>query len=221
MATFEIVKQEELKMVRAVLDNETIQAEAGALHYMIGDIELKTKAPSAKGFLTSMVTKESVIKPSYTGTGEVFFGPPIFGEYYTLELNNEEWVLDKGAYVCSDGDIEMGAFRNKAISGLVGGEGLFQTKISGSGTVILKAQGKVQIIDLDNQRLTVDGSFAVARQAHLKYALKKAAKGLIGSVASGEGLVNVIEGQGRVLIAPVPNLYQNLISSYPLPGTSG
>jgi len=37
MATFEIVEDEELKLIKATIKNETIRAEAGALHYMIGE----------------------------------------------------------------------------------------------------------------------------------------------------------------------------------------
>ena len=212
MATFQIIRKEGLKMVKATIEDETIRAEAGALHYMIGDIELTTSMPSAKGFLKSLVTSESVFKPSYRGTGDIFFGPPIFGEYHQLELNEEAWILDKGAYVCSDGTVEAGSFRNKAITGLVGGEGFFQTKVEGTGKVILQAPGEIEIHDLANQTLTVDGSFAVARQAHLDYSVQKAAKGIFSSMASGEGLVNVIRGTGRVLLAPVPNIHNNLVT---------
>jgi uncharacterized protein (AIM24 family) len=212
MATFEIIEKEGLKMVKATIQSETIRAEAGALHYMLGDIELTTAMPSAKGFLKSLVTKESVFKPAYKGSGQIFFGPPIFGEYHELVLEDEAWILDKGAYLCSDGSVEVGAFRNKAVSGLVGGEGLFQTKIQGTGKVLIQAPGKIEILDLDNDKLTVDGSFAIARQAHLDYSVQKAAKGILSSMASGEGLVNVISGKGRVLLAPVPNLHNNLLS---------
>ncbi|MBN1516504.1 AIM24 family protein [Candidatus Sumerlaeota bacterium] len=213
MAKFEVVEQQGLKMIKASIMNETIRAESGALHYMLGNIELEVQMPSAKGFLKSMVTQENVFKPTYKGTGEIFFGPPIFGEYHMLQLNGDAWILDKGAYVCSDGTVEIGAHRNKAIAGLLGGEGFFQTKAEGTGTCVIQAWGPIQTIDLQNQRLTVDGSFAVARQASLNFSVKRATKGLLGSAASGEGLVNVIEGTGRVYIAPVPNIYNNLVNS--------
>ncbi|MBT5927525.1 MAG: AIM24 family protein [Verrucomicrobia bacterium] len=212
MAIFQIIEKEGLKMVKATVQNETIRAEAGALHYMLGEIQLTTTMPSAKGFLKSLVTQESIFKPAYKGTGDIFFGPPIFGEYHELVLENEAWILDKGAYVCSDGSVEAGSFRNKTITGLIGGEGFFQTKVEGTGKVIIQAPGNIEIIDLENQTLTVDGSFAVARQAHLDYTVQKAAKGILSSMASGEGLVNVIRGSGRVLLAPVPNIYNNLIT---------
>jgi len=212
MATYEIVEQQGLKMIKATIDNETIRAEAGALHYMRGLIKLESKAPSAKGFLKSMVTQESIFRPTYTGTGEIFYGPPTFGEYTIMDLNSEAWVLDKGAYVCSDISVEVGVFTNKAISGLISGEGFFQTKVEGSGKLVIHSQGPLQSIDLNNERLAVDGSFAVARQAHLNFSVQKAAKGLLSSLTSGEGLLNIIEGTGRVLLAPVPNLYVNLVN---------
>ncbi|GAB5549769.1 MAG: hypothetical protein SangKO_095290 [Sandaracinaceae bacterium] len=211
MAHFEIIEFEGQKMVKATIQNETIRAESGALHYMFGQIEMASKAPSAGGFLKSMVSGENVFKPTYTGSGEVYFGPPIFGEYFILQLNGEEWILDQGAYVCSDIGIEVDVFRNKALTGLMGGEGLFQTKVKGTGTVVLIAPGKVQTYHLQGHTLSVDGSFAIARSAGLDYAVRRASKSLVGSFTSGEGLLNVFSGTGTVLLAPVPNLYQNLI----------
>ncbi len=212
MATFEIIEKQGLKMIKATIDNETIRAEAGALHYMKGLIQLESKAPSAKGFLKSMVTQESIFRPTYTGTGEIFYGPPTFGEYTIMDLNGDAWVLDKGAYVCSDISVDVGIFTNKAVSGLISGEGFFQTKVEGSGKVVIQSPGPLETIDLNNERLAVDGKFAVARQAHLNFNVQKAAKGLLSSITSGEGLLNIIEGTGRVLLAPVPNLYVNLIN---------
>ncbi|MBX3728899.1 MAG: AIM24 family protein [Candidatus Sumerlaeia bacterium] len=213
MATFEVIERQGLKMIRATLNNETIRAESGAMHYMRGRIDIETKAPTAGGLLKSMVTQESIFRPTYTGTGEVYFGPPIFGEYTTLNLAGDAWILDKGAYVCSDIGVEVGAWRNKALAGLMSGEGFFQTKVEGHGAVVIQAPGPLEAVDLVNDRLVVDGNFAVARQAHLDFNVRRATKGMLGTITSGEGLVNVIEGTGRVLIAPVPNIYSSLISN--------
>jgi len=213
MAHFEVIEHEGQKFIRCVINNEAVRAESGALHYYRGNIEMKSQAPSAGGLLKAFVSGESAFKPTYTGSGEIYFGPPMFGEYVVLPLNGEEWILDQGAYVCSDIGIEVSAKRNKAITGLAGGEGLFQTSVKGQGTVVMKAPGKVQRIDMQGERLAVDGSFAVARSANLNYSVRKATKSLIGSMTSGEGWLNVFEGQGTVLLAPVPNLYMSLVST--------
>ena len=52
----------------------------------------------------------------------------------------------------------------------------------------------------------------MARTAGLKFEVQKAARSLLGSITSGEGLLSIFEGTGTVLIAPVPNVYQNLVS---------
>ena len=212
MAQFEIVAREGLKMVRCVINNETVRAESGALHYMRGKIEMTSSVPSVGGFLKSVVTRENIFRPTYQGTGEVFFGPPIFGEYEILDLAGDEWILEQGAYVCSDAGIEVGVWRNRALTAVFGGEGWFQTSVKGTGKVVMQAPGQVQRISLNGEKLSVDGRFALARTAGLNFEVQKAARSILGSLSSGEGLLSTFEGHGTVLIAPVPNVYQNLLN---------
>ncbi|HZN34808.1 MAG TPA: AIM24 family protein [Pirellulaceae bacterium] len=213
MALFEIVAPAGLKMIRCVIENEMVRAESGALHYMRGNIELTSAAPSVGGFLKSVMTRENIFRPTYQGTGEIFFGPPTFGEYEILELKQEEWILEQGSYVCSDASIEVGVWRNKALTALFGGEGWFQTSVKGTGKVVMQAPGRVQRIDLRGEKLSVDGKFAIARTASVNFEVQKAAKSILGSLSSGEGLLSTFTGHGTVLIAPVPNTYQSLLAS--------
>jgi uncharacterized protein (AIM24 family) len=164
------------------------------------------------GFLKSVVSRENIFRPTYQGTGEIFFGPPIFGEYEILDLQGEEWILEQGSYVCSEAGVEIGVWRNKALTAFFGGEGWFQTSVKGTGKVVIQAPGKVQRIELRGDKLSVDGRFALARTAGINFQVQKAAKSIIGSLTSGEGLINSFEGTGTVLIAPVPNVFQNLYS---------
>jgi uncharacterized protein (AIM24 family) len=76
--------------------------------------------------------------------------------------------------------------------------------------VFFLSDGICQRVELHNDKLMVDGTFAVARSAQLNFSVEKATKGLIGSLRSGEGFVNVIQGTGTVLIAPIPNRSQRL-----------
>ena len=59
------------------------------------------------------------------------------------------------------------------------------------------------IIDLSNDVLKIDGNFAIAWSSSLEFTVERSGKSLIGSAASGEGLVNVYRGTGRVLMQPV------------------
>lgn len=204
MANFEIIERESLRLVKVSLQNETVRTESGAMYYILGNITMQSKAPSAGGFLKSLATGENIFRPTYTGTGELYLEPSLSG-FHILELDGSEWILDSGSYWASDGSVEIGVERNKAITGLVGGEGWFQTKVKGKGKVVMVAQGPVEVINLRNDRLVVDGNFAIARTSTLNYRVEKATKSILGSMTSGELLVNTFEGTGTVLLAPVPN----------------
>lgn len=223
MAEFEIIEREGLRLVKVTLQNETVRTESGAMSYMRGNIVMESKAPSAGGFLRSLATGENIFRPTYTGSGELYLEPSLSG-YYMMELKGSEWILDTGAYWASDGSVEVGVERNKMVAGLIGGEGLFQTKVRGSGKVVMVAQGPVETVHLQNDRLVVDGSFAIARTNTLNYRVEKATKSLFGSMSSGEFLVSTFEGTGTVLLAPVPYwqvmMLRQITSAMPTRSTS-
>lgn len=54
-----------------------------------------------------------------------------------------------------------------------------------------------------SELIKIDGSMAIAWSNTLKFTVERSGKSLIGSAASGEGLVNVYRGTGRILMAPV------------------
>ena len=58
-------------------------------------------------------------------------------------------------------------------------------------------------MELNDDVLKVDGNFAIAWSGSLNFTVERSGKSLVGSAASGEGLVNVYRGTGRVLLAPV------------------
>jgi uncharacterized protein (AIM24 family) len=211
---FEVFEYEMYRLGRILLQGASVTLEAGMLHYWLGDIQMQVQGPSLGGMAKSLLTKEKIVRPVYSGTGEIYL-EPTFGEIEILELTgNDVWILDKGAYLASDISVQLGVYTNPVFSSLFGGEGMFQTQVSGVGKVFYWAPGPLQRIDLRGQTLTVDGSFAVARTGSLEYRVEKAAKGLIRSMMSGEGLVNVFRGYGSVMLAPVPNRYMTLLGEF-------
>ncbi|HCT72215.1 MAG TPA: AIM24 family protein [Bacteroidales bacterium] len=208
---FSVEEKQMLKMVKVEMQNTIFRCEAGAMYYMQGNLQIESKMPSAGGLLKSMVTKETAFKPTISGTGTVYLEPS-FGEFTIMDLKNETWILDKGAYYASEMGIEVGLWTNKAISGLFSGEGFFQTQVSGTGKVIVVSNGPLEEINLVNDRLVVDGSFAVARTAGIEFTVNKATKGLFSSWTSGEGLVNTFTGTGKVLIAPAANRHVTMMN---------
>jgi uncharacterized protein (AIM24 family) len=208
---FDVVEKETLKFLKAEFQNSAIRYESGGMYYMQGNLEMEANMPSAGGFLKSMVTRESVVKPVIRGSGTVWFEPS-FGNFTIMELRGEEWILDKGAYYASEMGVEIGSFTNKSISGMFSGEGFFQTKVSGTGKVVILSNGPLETVELNNGKLVVDGSFAVARQASVQLTVARANKGIFGSMISGEGIVNTFTGTGKVLISPAANRYITMIN---------
>ena len=92
------------------------------------------------------------------------------------------------------------------VEAVAGGEGLFNLALAGKGIVCLESQSpKEELIEvtLENDVLKIDGSMAVAWSGSLDFTVERSGKSLLGSAVSGEGLVNVFRGTGRVLLAPV------------------
>ena len=56
---------------------------------------------------------------------------------------------------------------------------------------------------LQNDVVKIDGNMAIAWSGSLEFTVERSGKTLLGSAASGEGLVNVYRGTGKVLMAPV------------------
>lgn len=204
MPNYQGLNKNNVNYVEIELNNEAVTLESGVMHYMRGAIEVESKVPSMGGILKAGLTGENIVKPKYRGTGKIQLEPS-FNNFFTLNLNNETYVLDQGAFVACDEAVEVSVKKNSLMTGLRSGEGLFQTSVTGTGTVLVESPGPVEILDLQDDCLKVDGSFAVARSDSLEYKVEKVTKSIMGSATSGEGFVNVFRGTGRVYLAPVPN----------------
>jgi len=215
MAVWSIKKRDLVSYVEAELDNESVRTEAGAMRYYQGPIQMESKMPSIGGFLKSRLSGEKVFRPVYTGSGKLVLEPS-FEHFFELKLEDQACVLDRGAYWASDSGIETDIKINKVSTSLLAGEGIIQTVVKGTGSVIVKAPGPIEVIDLQDDRLVVDGSFAVARSTSLDFSIQQSTRSLLGTVTSGEVLVSVLQGTGRVYLSPIPNhtlMMQNVILS--------
>lgn len=208
------------KYIRIILNNDKLTTEAGALYYLNGniksDVEIGNVVNVTKKIFRKLATQEKIFNPIYIGKGEVILEPS-FGHFLLLELNNEEIIVDKSMYYCSLGDIEISTFTQKnASSVLIGGEGLFQTKISGSGIVGLSLDvpiSEVKKYELEEgQVLQVDGNFAVLRSGNIKFTVEKSSKSLLHSAVSGEGFLQTFRGNGVVWLTPTSCIYSKLES---------
>ena len=77
---------------------------------------------------------------------------------------------------------------------------------SSKGMVVLESNSPYEelvTIESNNDVVKIDGNMAIAWSSSLEFTVEKVTKTLIGSAASGEGLVNVYRGTGRILTALV------------------
>ena len=203
-----------LKFVRIKLNGGTVKTEAGALYYSKGRIQNKVEVGglggTAKKLFKSALTKETAFNPEYTGVGEIVL-EPTFKHYIMLDIDNESIIVDKGMYYCSLGNIDVKPIAQGNLSSAVmGGEGIFQTQITGTGVVVLDIDvplSEVVMYDLHDERVQVDGNFAILRSASIRFSVQKSAKSLIGSALGGEGLLQTFEGTGQVWLAPTSPMY--------------
>ena len=61
-------------------------------------------------------------------------------------------------------------------------------------------------INLENDVMKIDGNMAIAWSGSLEFTVEKSGKSLLGSAVSGEGLVNVYRGTGKIWMAPVTTM---------------
>ncbi|HEY5525648.1 MAG TPA: AIM24 family protein [Clostridium sp.] len=207
-----------LKQVRIILEDSSIKLEAGALSYMKGDIGIKNKTGGVIGlgkkFINSKITGEKMFKPTYQGTGEIFLEPS-FGNFALIELEDEEIIVDDGLFYACEAEVEVGSAMQKSISSMVfGNEGLFQTKISGSGIVVLELpvpESEVFKCKIFNDTIKVDGNLVVLRTSNVKFTVERSSS-IIGSATNGEGLLNVYAGTGEVWLLPTKSVYSDIKS---------
>ena len=188
------------KQVVCDMSKANVTTQAGAMHWMVGNVKATTGLKGVGDFLgkamRGSVTGESAIKPEYTGNGTLVLEPTY---KHILLLDVADWdgsvVLDDGLFLACESTLKHKAvMRSNFSSAVAGNEGLFNLGIQGNGILCLESpcpREELVEVTLDNDVLKVDGNFAIAWSGSLDFTVERSGKSLIGSAASGEGLVNV------------------------------
>ena len=194
------------------LSKSSIVTQSGAMQWTVGNVNATTGIKGVNDFfdkaIRGKVTGESAIKPEYTGNGKLILEPT---NKYLILLDAEEWngsvVLEDGLFLACEATLQHKAvMRSNISSAVMGGEGLFNLSLQGKGTFCIESycpKEELIMIELEDDVLKVDGNMAIAWSGSLNFTVERSGKSLIGSAASGEGLVNVYRGTGKVLMCPV------------------
>ncbi len=200
------------------LSKAQVTTQAGAMQWMLGDVNATTGIKGVGDLFGKAVrgkaSGESAIKPEYTGSGILVLEPTY---RHLILLDAADWngsvVLDDGLFLACDSRLKHKAvMRSNLSSAIAGGEGLFNLSLNGSGVFCIESEcprEELVEITLNNDVLKIDGNYAIAWSGTLNFTVERSGKSLLGSAASGEGLVNVYRGTGKVLMMPtgkMPNM---------------
>lgn len=197
------------------LQKAGVTVQAGAMQWMLGNVSATTGIKGVGDLfgkaVRGKVTGESAIKPEYVGDGILVLEPTY---KHIILIDTAEWngsvILDDGIFLACDSKLKHKAvMRANFSSAALGGEGLFNLSLNGNGTFCIESDcPREELIEvtLQNDVLKVDGNMVLAWSGGLDFTVERSGKSLIGSAASGEGLVNVYRGTGKLLMAPLSRM---------------
>lgn len=181
---------------------ERFRAEPGAMLSMTPSIELES-AMAGKGLFGSLkaaVGGESIFASIYTavhGPGELYLAPSNPGDIARIDLQNQTVLAFGGAYMAGDASLTIGA--RGSLKSMFAGSDLFLTVISGTGPVFLGSFGAFYSRTLGvGEPYVVDTGHIVAFTDGMHYSIKTASRGLLSSLATGEGLTCLFTGPGTI-----------------------
>ncbi len=193
-------------------ENNSAIVQAGAMQWSAGNIEATSGIKGVGDLFGKMVkgavTKESAVKPEYVGNGFLVLEPTY---KFIILVDVASWgagiTIEDGMFYACSGTVKNTVVARKNLSSAaLGGEGFFNLSLSGNGIAALESNvpfNELVEVELENDALKIDGNLAVCWSSNLEFTVERSTKTLLGSAVSGEGLVNVFRGTGKVLMSPV------------------
>ncbi len=143
---------------------ESFVSEAGAMYRASSniDIDVTTRSRGKGGFFSGikrLFGGESFFLSTYTVTdgrpGEVGLAPTHQGEVRAVDLNGDtRWLCAGGSYLGSTPGLALDT-EFQGLKGMFTGESLFFIAVSGKGTLLVNAFGRIVELDCQDD-LTVD-----------------------------------------------------------------
>jgi uncharacterized protein (TIGR00266 family) len=156
-----------------------------------------------KGFKRKVLGGESFFITTYTAPAEggwIDVAIHLLGDSFTLDLSEGHGLLiSRGGWVASSTEITIDA-KWGGVRNLMGGEGGFIVRATGTGKMVLACFGALDVWDLAaGETFILDTNHMVAYDESVSYTLRRAVEGRsIQSLKSGEGWVFEFTGPGRV-----------------------
>ncbi|HEY7508136.1 MAG TPA: TIGR00266 family protein [Nitrososphaera sp.] len=200
---FQITKEPMSILEVQMSAGEKITAESGAMVYIKGDVEVKTRTREGGLFKKIKVTAlggESFFVNDFIARSDCSIGltgPPI-GDIVKLEVRQGGgYIVQSGSYVASTQGVLIDTQWQGFTKGLFGSE-FFMLKVSGDGDLFVNAYGGIVKKDLaQGERMIVDNYHLVALSEQVRYNVIKVG-GMKTTILGGEGLATECTGPGSV-----------------------
>lgn len=182
---------------------EKITAESGAMVYMKGDMEVKTRTREGGLFKKIKVTAlggESFFVNDYIARGDCTIGltgPPL-GDITQIPIRpGSGYIVQSGSYIASTEGVILDTQWQGFTKGVFGSE-FFMLKATGQGDLFLNAYGGIIHKELvPGEKMTLDNYHLVALSDHATYRVIKVG-GMKTTILGGEGLATEIVGPGSL-----------------------
>ena len=200
---------------------EQMITESGSMTWMTPNMQMETRGGGARKMFSKALSGESMFQNIYTaqgGPGMIAFGSSFPGKIVPIQISpNQEWILQKRAFLASESGVKLEVFFNKkAGAGFFGGEGFIMQKLSGSGTAFAEIDGELMEYQLQRgQQLVVDTGYVAGFEKTVAIDIQQVA-GMKNKLLGGEGFFNtVLTGPGRVWLQTMPiNGVASALSSF-------
>ena len=174
---------------------ESIYSQNGGMTWQTTGINMTTNARGGvMKSLGRMFTGESIFMNTFTSEvdgAKVAFATTMPGEIKAIDLSEvpNGFMLQKGAFICAEPNVELNiAFSKRFSAGLLGGEGFILQKAQGKGKLFLEIDGDPIEKELaPGEIIKVDTGNVVAFENTVSYEVEMI-KGLGNIFLGGEGL---------------------------------
>ena len=133
--------------------------------------ETTTRGGVLAGLKRAVFSGETFFQNTYEAEGgpaRIAFAPGVSGEIVPWQLQGEDLLLQRGAYLASTEGI-LCESKSEGLKGLFA-QGLFVLRATGTGTMFFSGYGAIDTIDLDGgSHYTIDNGYVVAWEPTLSY----------------------------------------------------
>ena len=141
---------------------ESVYTQSGGMIWQTPGIEMNTNARGGLGkSIGRLFAGESLFMVNYTAKADnvsITFGSTVPGSVVPVNVGEVPMICQKGAFLCAEQSVQLNVtFTKRFSAGMFGGEGLFLTRLTGPGTIMLQTQSFDEFTRKISSRLPTKG----------------------------------------------------------------